>query len=181
MRTPRPLLLHRIRYRDVPPPGPRGLGPGPPVWAWFAILAGTLVLVGWREVRTSELQSRLLPAVARGLSFAVVPGPSPRIVWPEGVTPFHVGIVNLRQGDAAADAACASLYAALTAAGLEPLYDDRDERAGAKFATMDLIGLPLQLVVGPKGLEKGVVELKRRATGEREELSLESAMARLAE
>ena len=64
-------------------------------------------------------------------------------------------------------------------AGVETLYDDRDERGGAKFATMDLIGLPWQLIVGPKGLEKGVVELKRRATGEREELSLESALARL--
>jgi prolyl-tRNA synthetase len=63
---------------------------------------------------------------------------------------------------------------------VETLYDDRDERGGAKFATMDVIGLPWQLIVGPKGLEKGVVELKRRSTGEREELSLESAMARLA-
>ena len=64
-------------------------------------------------------------------------------------------------------------------AGVETLYDDRDERGGAKFATMDLIGLPWQLIVGPQGLEKGVVELKRRATGEREELSIESALARL--
>ena len=71
------------------------------------------------------------------------------IVWPEGVTPFHVGIVNLKQGDAAADAACEALYAGLRAAGLDPLYDDRDERAGAKFATMDLIGLPWRITVGP--------------------------------
>jgi prolyl-tRNA synthetase len=62
---------------------------------------------------------------------------------------------------------------------VDTLYDDRDERGGAKFATMDVIGLPWQLIVGPKGLEKGIVELKRRATGEREELSLESALARL--
>ena len=88
------------------------------------------------------------------------------IIWPEGVTPFHCGIVNLRQGDAEADAACESLYGALEAAGLEPLYDDRDERAGGKFATMDLIGLPWRITVGPRGLKNGVVELTSRRTGE---------------
>ena len=77
------------------------------------------------------------------------------IIWPEGVTPFHCGIVNLKQGDAAADAACESLYAALTAKGLEPLYDDRAERAGAKFATMDLIGLPWRITVGAARAGKG--------------------------
>ena len=103
------------------------------------------------------------------------------IVWPEGVTPFHVGLVNLRQGDAAADAACEQLYAALTAAGLDPLYDDRDERAGAKFATMDLIGLPWRITVGPRGLAAGKVELTSRRTGESEELSPEAAVARVTE
>ncbi len=101
------------------------------------------------------------------------------IIWPEAVTPFHAGIVNLKQGDAAADAACESLYAALTAAGLEPLYDDRDERAGAKFATMDLIGLPWRLTVGPRGLKAGVVELTCRRSGASEELSPEAAVTRL--
>ena len=103
------------------------------------------------------------------------------IVWPEGVTPFHCGIVNLRQGDADADAACEALYAALTAQGLAPLYDDRDERAGAKFATMDLIGLPWRITVGPRGLKAGVVELTSRRTGESEEMSPEAAVARIAE
>jgi len=103
------------------------------------------------------------------------------IVWPEGVTPFHVGIVNLRQGDAAAGAAGEALYAGLAAAGLEALYDDRDERAGAKFATMDLIGLPWRITVGPRGLAAGKVELTRRRTGESEELSSEAAVARCAE
>ena len=103
------------------------------------------------------------------------------IIWPEGVTPYHAGIVNLRQGDAGCDAACESLYAALSAAGLEPLYDDRDERAGAKFATMDLIGLPWRITVGPRGLKNGVVELTSRRSGESEELSAEAAVARLAE
>ena len=84
------------------------------------------------------------------------------IVWPEGVAPFHVGIVNLKQGDGAADAACEALYAGLTRAGLEPLYDDREERAGAKFATMDLIGLPWRITVGPRGLAAGTVELTSR-------------------
>jgi prolyl-tRNA synthetase len=101
------------------------------------------------------------------------------IIWPEGVTPFPVGIVNLKQGDGAADAACASLEKALLARGLEPLYDDREERAGAKFATMDLIGLPWQLVVGPRGIAQGKVELKRRRTGERVEMSIDEALNRL--
>ena len=103
------------------------------------------------------------------------------IIWPEGVTPFHCGIVNLKQGDDEADAACDNLYKALTAAGLEPLYDDRKERAGGKFATMDLIGLPWRITVGPRGLKNGVVELTSRRTGESEELSPEAAIARVIE
>ncbi|MGR3757882.1 MAG: proline--tRNA ligase [Tranquillimonas sp.] len=102
------------------------------------------------------------------------------IIWPEGVTPFHAGIVNLKQGDIAADQACEGLYNALTAKGLEPLYDDREERAGAKFATMDLIGLPWRITVGPRGLKAGVVELTCRRTGESEEMTPEAAVARLA-
>lgn len=103
------------------------------------------------------------------------------IIWPEGVTPFHAGIVNLKQGDAAADGACDALQAALAARGLTALYDDRDERAGAKFATMDLIGLPWRLTVGPRGLAAGVVELTCRRTGESESLSPEAAVDRLAQ
>ena len=103
------------------------------------------------------------------------------IIWPEGVTPFPVGIVNLKQGDAAADAACEGLYKALKAKGLEALYDDRDERAGAKFATMDLIGLPWRITVGPRGLANGVVELTSRRTGVSEEMAPEAAVARIAE
>jgi prolyl-tRNA synthetase len=101
------------------------------------------------------------------------------IIWPDAVAPFGVGIVNLRQGDPACDEACARADAALEAAGREPLYDDREDRAGTKFATMDLIGLPWQLIIGPKGLAEGTVELKRRATGERESLPLEDALRRL--
>jgi prolyl-tRNA synthetase len=103
------------------------------------------------------------------------------IIWPEGVTPFHVGIVNLKQGDDEADGACEKLYAALTATGLEPLYDDRSERAGAKFATMDLIGLPWRITVGPRGLKNGVVELTNRRTGVSEEMPPEQAVLRCAE
>ena len=103
------------------------------------------------------------------------------IIWPEGVTPFHVGIVNLKQGDDEADGACDALYKSLTALGLEPLYDDRSERAGAKFATMDLIGLPWRITVGPRGLKNGVVELTSRRTGESEEMTPEAAIARLGE
>jgi prolyl-tRNA synthetase len=101
------------------------------------------------------------------------------IVWPEGVAPFHAGIVNLRQGDAATDAACESLYAALKARGLDPLYDDTAERAGAKFATMDLVGLPWRVTVGPRGLAGGKLELTSRRTGESEELAPEDVVARL--
>ena len=90
------------------------------------------------------------------------------IVWPEAVAPFRVGLVNLKSGDAETDAACATLYDKLQAAGISVLYDDTDERAGAKFSNMDLIGLPWQLVVGPRGLKSGTVELKYRATGEKE-------------
>ncbi len=101
------------------------------------------------------------------------------IIWSEGVTPFHCGIVNLKQGDAAADAACESLYSELTNAGLEPLYDDRDERAGGKFATMDLIGLPWRITVGPRGLKNGVVELTSRRTGESEEMTPDAAVKKV--
>jgi len=103
------------------------------------------------------------------------------IIWPEGVTPFHVGIVNLKQGDEEADAACEALYQSLSLLGLEPLYDDRDERAGGKFATMDLIGLPWRITVGPRGLKNGVVELTSRRTGESEELAPEAAVERIAD
>ena len=103
------------------------------------------------------------------------------IIWPEGVTPFHVGIVNLKQGDASCDTACEDLYKSFVSKGLEPLYDDRTERAGAKFATMDLIGLPWRITVGPRGLAGGTVELTSRRTGESEELSLEAVVSRVVE
>ncbi|WP_076068256.1 proline--tRNA ligase [Sphingomonas montana] len=101
------------------------------------------------------------------------------IVWPDAVAPYAVGLINMRADDARCAAAADDLYARLQAAGVETLYDDRDERGGAKFATMDLIGLPWQIVIGPKGIEKGVVELKRRATGEKVELSAGEALARV--
>lgn len=100
-------------------------------------------------------------------------------IWPESVAPFQSGLVNLRQGDDACDAACEDIFAKLRDAGREVLYDDRDERAGVKFADMDLIGLPWQVVVGPRGLKNGVVELKRRAGGAREEVSIESALSQI--
>ncbi|MET7246079.1 proline--tRNA ligase [Methylobacterium sp. EM32] len=90
------------------------------------------------------------------------------IVWPDAVAPFDVALLNLKVGDTATDAACAKLQGELEAAGLTVLYDDRDERPGGKFATADLIGLPWQVIVGPKGLADGKVEVKRRATGARE-------------
>ncbi len=102
------------------------------------------------------------------------------IIWPAEVAPFKVGLINLRVGDAGCDAASASFYEKLQAGGVEVLYDDREERGGAKFASMDLIGLPWQVIIGPRGVKAGVVELKNRGTGEREELSPDAALARLA-
>jgi prolyl-tRNA synthetase len=102
------------------------------------------------------------------------------IVWPEPIAPFQVGLINMRADDGNVTSAADEIYGRLQEAGVDTLYDDRDERGGAKFATMDLIGLPWQLIVGPKGLDKGVVELKDRRTGEREEVSVDSALARLA-
>jgi prolyl-tRNA synthetase len=101
------------------------------------------------------------------------------IIWPDGVAPFEVGLINMRADDGSVTSAADEIYGRLRDGSVDTLYDDRDERGGAKFATMDVIGLPWQLIVGPKGLERGIVELKRRATGEREELSIESALARL--
>ncbi len=96
------------------------------------------------------------------------------IVWPEPVAPFQVGLINLRSGDEATEAACEKIYAELENAGLEVLYDDTSERAGEKFTRMDLIGLPWQVIVGPRGLKEGVAEIKRRASGERENVPLEN-------
>jgi prolyl-tRNA synthetase len=101
------------------------------------------------------------------------------IVWPDSVAPWAVGLVTMRQDDDATVAAAEDLYSKLKDAGVEVLYDDRDERGGVKLGSMDLIGLPWQLIVGPRGIAAGTVELKRRSTGEREELSVESALARL--
>jgi prolyl-tRNA synthetase len=102
------------------------------------------------------------------------------IKWPEAVAPFRAVILNLKQGDAATDAASEQLYRELTAKGVEVLYHDGDERPGAKFAAADLIGIPYQILVGPKGLAAGQVEMKRRADGERTMLSPADAVARLA-
>jgi prolyl-tRNA synthetase len=103
------------------------------------------------------------------------------IIWPAAVAPFDVGLINLKAGDADTDAACETFYAQLEAAGFEVLYDDRDDRAGAKFTAMDLIGLPWQVIVGPKGLKAGEIELKERATGARHSLTFDAALNMLAD
>jgi prolyl-tRNA synthetase len=101
------------------------------------------------------------------------------IIWPAAVAPFKVGLANLKVGDAGTDAACENIYMTLEKAGVDVLYDDSDERPGAKFAKLDLIGLPTQIIVGPKGLAEGKVEVKTRATGAREQLTLDGAILRL--
>ncbi len=98
------------------------------------------------------------------------------IIWPEGVAPFQIGLINLKTGDEETDKACESLYEQLTNAGQTVLYDDTNERAGAKFKTMDLIGLPWQIIAGPRGLKEGKVELKNRASGEKQELGLDEVV-----
>ncbi len=103
------------------------------------------------------------------------------VVWPVPVAPFEVALINLKAGDAATDAAAADLYGKLGAAGVEVLLDDTDERAGAKFTTMDLIGIPYQLIVGPRGLKQGEVEVKDRKTGARQTLSPEAALNHVAD
>lgn len=102
------------------------------------------------------------------------------IIWPESVAPFKVGLINLRVDDAKCAATADDLYHKMENAGVEVLHDDRDERGGAKFATMDLIGLPWQVTIGPKGVEKGIAELKNRRSGEKHEVSLESVLAKVA-
>ena len=101
------------------------------------------------------------------------------IIWPDSVAPFAAGIANLKVGDKAVDAACADIYARLEKAGIDTLYDDRDDRPGAKFATMDLIGLPQHVIVGPKGLAEGKIELKDRRTGVRENLGVDEVVNKL--
>ena len=98
------------------------------------------------------------------------------IIWPDSVAPFGAAVVNLRPGAAEVDAVAEQAYRALTDMGKEPLLDDRDDRPGAKFASLDLVGIPWQLIVGPKGVAEGVVEIKRRSTGERQTLTLEAAL-----
>ena len=102
------------------------------------------------------------------------------IIWPESVAPFDAAVINLKPGDVECDVVCDDLYGKLNLAGFDVLYEDRDERPGTKFADMDLIGVPWQIVVGPRGVKNGVVELKSRASGKREETSSEAVLARLA-
>ena len=100
------------------------------------------------------------------------------IKWPIPVAPFEVALINLKAGDKDTDGAAQGLYDKLQSAGIDVLYDDTDERAGAKFTTMDLIGAPVQLIVGPKGVKAGEAEIKVRATGERVTMPMDAALAR---
>ena len=98
------------------------------------------------------------------------------IIWDDAVAPWKAAILNLKMADAACNAICEDIYAKLAG---NALYDDRDDRAGVKFNDADLMGHPWQVIVGPRGAAKGIVELKRRATGERVELSVEDALAKI--
>jgi prolyl-tRNA synthetase len=98
------------------------------------------------------------------------------IIWPETVTPYRVGLINIRHNDDNCTNACDNMYSLLLNAGIEALYDDRNKKAGVKFADMDLIGLPWQIIIGPKGVKDGIVEFKNRKTGELVELSAADAL-----
>jgi len=98
------------------------------------------------------------------------------IIWPESVAPFRIGLISLKADDPKTKEVCEDLYGKLTAAGIEVLYDDTDERAGAKFSAFDLIGLPWQVIVGPRGLATGQLEVKNRKTGERQNLSPDAVL-----
>jgi prolyl-tRNA synthetase len=100
------------------------------------------------------------------------------VIWPASVAPFEVAVVSLRSDDAEVTKTCESAYGQLTKAGVDTLYDDTAERPGAKFSTMELIGVPMLLVVGPKGVKAGVVEVRNRKTGATEEMSLDAAVKR---
>ena len=100
------------------------------------------------------------------------------IIWPEAVAPFHVGLINLKVGDAPSDEACLKIYKALQAKGVDVLFDDKDGGAGGKFAAMDLIGLPWQVIIGPRGLKDGIAEVKNRKTGARENVALDQVVGR---
>jgi prolyl-tRNA synthetase len=101
------------------------------------------------------------------------------IIWPASVAPFDATVITMKPGDEACDRVCDSLYAGLTKAGMDVLYDDTDDRAGTKFATADLIGVPVQLIVGPRSAATGEVEVKDRKTGARETMTVEAALNRL--
>jgi prolyl-tRNA synthetase len=103
------------------------------------------------------------------------------IIWPEAVAPFKVAVLNLKQGGSDTDAACERLYRDLQGKGIDVLYHDLDERPGSKFATADLIGVPWQVLVGPKGLAEGKLEIKKRADGSRQLLTPADALALLAQ
>ena len=103
------------------------------------------------------------------------------IVWPVSVAPFEVTLISLKVGDGDCDAACEKLYDGLRTAGIDVLYDDREQGAGAKFATADLIGIPYQLIVGPRGLKTGEIEIKHRKDGTRETVKIEDALKRIME
>ena len=103
------------------------------------------------------------------------------IIWPVSVAPFEVALISLKVGDGDCDAACEKLYDGLKKAGIDVIYDDREQGAGAKFATADLIGFPYQLIVGPRGLKSGEVEIKHRKDGLREPVAIEDALKRLLE
>ncbi|MDB5505691.1 MAG: proline--tRNA ligase [Devosia sp.] len=117
--------------------------------------------------------SRLVPALIEAFH------DDAGIVWPVSVAPFEAILINLKAGDAATDAACGALYAEFQAAGIDVLYDDRDAGAGQKFANADLIGIPYQLILGPRGLREGQAEIKHRKSGERETLPIDAAVARI--
>lgn len=102
------------------------------------------------------------------------------IIWPVSIAPFEVSVIPLDPGKEPCQSACDAIVEALCDAGIEVVVDDRSERPGVKFADNDLMGFPYQIVLGKRGLANGTVELKDRATGEREDVAIDEVASKVA-
>ncbi len=103
------------------------------------------------------------------------------IIWPKSVAPFDVGVVNLKADDDVCTTASEALYARLIEAGFDVLLDDRNESAGGKLNTMDLIGIPYQIIIGPRGMASGQVEFKIRESDKRQDMGIDEAFQAMME
>ena len=164
------------------------------LWAWSRAATAPRSAPGRSRIASCGAASGSAARTRRGRTYATRPSSSsartipttrkrasrPEGIWTASVAPFRLGLINLRPADDKCRVAADDLYAKLRNAGLEVLYDDRDDSPGAKFAAMDLVGLPDQLIIGPRGLAAGNIEWKHRRDGARQDLPLDTAVGRFA-